>query len=89
MIVGMSQSLLPKNTRSKRPLKLRSRPTPAVIAGCAKSYIQIKDPNDDTVSVLADEDFSDQEEQNISYETRDYTQHIFYHEPFEEGVYAP
>ena len=41
-------------------------------------------------SILAEEDFSDQEEQNISYETKDYTQHIFDPEPkFDEGVYSP
>ena len=68
--------------------QVRSRPTPAV--GCAESYIQTEDLNDDTVSVLADEDFSDQEEQNISYQTKDYTQHIFDPEPnLKRGVYSP
>ena len=67
--------------------QVRSRPTPAV--GCAESYIQTEDPNDDTVSVLADEDFSDQEEQNISYETKDYTQHIFDPEPNLKREFTP
>ena len=67
--------------------QVRSTPTPAV--GCAESYIQTEDPNDDTVSVLVDEDFSDQEEQNISYETKDYTQHIFYPEPNLKREFTP
>ena len=66
---------------------VRSRPTPAV--GCAESYIQTEDPNDDTVPVLADEDFNDQEEQNISYETKDYTQHIFDPEPNLKREFTP
>ena len=46
MIVGTchSRSSLAKNTTETQ---VRSRPTPAV--GCAESYIQIEDPNDDTV----------------------------------------
>ena len=67
--------------------QVMSRPTPAV--GCAESYIQTEDPNHDTVSVLADEDFSDQEEQNISYETKDYTQHIFDPEPNLKREFTP
>ena len=67
--------------------QVRSRPTPAV--GCAESHIQTEDPNDDTVSVLVDEDFSDQEEQNISYETKDYTQHIFDPEPNLKREFTP
>ena len=47
--------------------QVRSRPTPA--SGCGESYTQTEDPNDDTVSVLADEDFSDQEEQNQGLHT--------------------
>ena len=42
-----------------------------------------------TVSVMADEDFSDQEEQNISYETKDYTQHIFDPEPNLKRKFTP
>ena len=42
-----------------------------------------------TVSILADEDFSDQEEQNISYETKDYTQHIFDPEPNLKREFTP
>ena len=38
---------------------------------------------------MADEDFSDQEEQNISYETRDYTQHIFDLEPNLKREFTP
>ena len=67
--------------------QVRSGPTPAV--GCAESYIQTEDPNDDTVSVLVDEDFSDQEEQNINYETKDYTQHIFDPEPNLKREFTP
>ena len=52
-------------------------------------YIQTEDPNDNTVSVLADKDFSDQEEQNISYETKDYTQQIFYPEPNLKREFTP
>ena len=54
--------------------QIRFRPTPAV--GCAESYIQTEDPNDDTVSVLADEDFSDQEEQTLVTKPR-ITHNIF------------
>ena len=54
--------------------QVRSRPTPTV--DCAGWYIQTEVPNDDTVSIMADEDFCDQEEQNINYEIKDYTQHI-------------
>ena len=67
--------------------QVRSRPTPAV--GCAELYIETEDPNDDTVSILADEDFSDQEEQNISYETKDYKQHTFYPEPNLKREFTP
>ena len=66
---------------------VRSRPTPAV--GYAESYIQTEDPNDDTVPVLADEDFNDQEKQNISYETKGYTQHIFDPEPNLKREFTP
>ena len=38
---------------------------------------------------MADEDFSDQEEQNISYETKDYTQHIFDPEPNLKREFTP
>ena len=67
--------------------RVRSRPTPTV--GCAESYIQIEDPNDDTVSVMAHEDFSDQEEQNISYEIKDYTQHHFDPDPNLKREFTP
>ena len=67
--------------------QVRSRPTPTV--GCAESYIQTEGPNDDTVSVLVDEDFRDQEEQNINYETKDYTQHIFDPEPNLKREFTP
>ena len=67
--------------------QVRSRPTPAV--GCAGSYIQTEVPNDDIVSVMADEDFSDQEEQNINYEIKDYTQHIFDPEPNLKRLFTP
>ena len=38
---------------------------------------------------MADEDFSDQEEQNIGYETKDYTQHIFDLEPNLKREFTP
>ena len=38
---------------------------------------------------MADEDFSDQEEQNISYETKDYKQHIFDPEPNLKREFTP
>ena len=85
----MSQSLLPKNVGSKRPLKVRLCLGPLPQLGCAVSYIQTEDPNDDTVSVMTDEDFSDQEEQNISYESKDYTQHIFDPEPNLKRKFTP
>ena len=38
---------------------------------------------------MADEDFSDQEEQNINYEIKDYTQHIFDPEPNLKREFTP
>ena len=85
----MLQSLLPKKRRVETTSETQVRPRPTPVVGCAGSYIQTKVANDDTVSIMTDEDISDQEEHDINYEMKDYKQHIFYPEPNLKREFTP
>ena len=74
MIVGMPQTHLPKKRRVETTSETQVRPWPTPAAGCAGSHIQTVVANDDTVSVMADEDISDYEKHDVNYEMKDYTQ---------------
>ena len=89
MIVGMSQSLLPKNARSKRPLELRLDLGPLPQLVVQNRTYKLRTRMTTQFPFWWTEDFSDQEEQNISYETKDYTQHIFDPEPNLKREFTP
>ena len=80
---------LPKTRRVETTTETQVRPRPTPSASCAELHIQTEVANDDTVSIMVDEDISDYEEHDVNYVMKDCTQHIFYPEPNLKREFTP
>ena len=78
-----------KKCRVETTSETQVRPRPTPVVSCAGLCMQTKVANDDTVSIMVDEDISDQEGHDTNYEMKDYTQHIFYPEPNFKREFTP